>query len=172
MCMVCSIEGLDGKVHFYLILPNYAYVLPDGSLASATPAAAWCDFCHSFVPAEFIPTAEELDRWINEASIPPYSDRVQFIINGDETARKRLLEGNRKEKEWLALRSTAPKCLECGSEHFQYIPTDHSVFSHPEDGRRLTAKEAFGTTSIDNVWYLLDIEGRRIGETTRCDQDE
>jgi hypothetical protein len=91
MCFICEIYLPVSQTTEYFVLPNFAYVLPDGTHAPTLSGVAWCEHCGQFVPAEIIPSFQILDKWIDGASNPPYSFEVKFVANGNDDARKRIM---------------------------------------------------------------------------------
>lgn len=164
MCLVGEINQPDGKTLEMVILPNCAYVLPDQTHADVTVTLAWCTECDRFVPAESIPSMKSLAETIAKASTQPITPPFDFICNG-EAGRERLINDTMKQKEWRAKRFGPPRCLECGSLSIKLVPADRTVFPHPANGSDISVSVYFGSTSIDTVLYLYDVEGNRIGET-------
>ena len=164
LSLVGEINNDFGETLALVVVPQCAYVLPDDSYAPASHAIVWCRECDNFSAGESFPDLRSLHRWIADASTTPISDTVMFITSGDKTARQKIIDDARKQIEWLSLRNDRPKCFECGSMDIMRLPDDRSNFPHPHSGESILVSHVFGSTSIDTILYLLDIDGNRIGE--------
>ena len=165
MCLVGEINTTDNESLASVILPHCAYVLPDGSHAPASNAVVWCDDCDDFTAGESLPNLTSLQNSLADASTTPMSDNILFITNGDTDAQQRIIDDATKRIEWLPHRKDQPKCFECGSINITRLPDDRSEFKHPDSGESISISIVFGSTSIDTILFLLDVDGNRLGQT-------
>ena len=166
MCLVGEINTTENQTLATVILPQCAYVLPDGSHAPASNAVVWCAKCDDFTAGESLPNLTSLQTSLADASATPMSDEILFIANGDTEAQQKIIDDTAKRIEWLPYRKDQPKCFECGSTDILRLPDDRSEFNHPDSGQSISISIVFGSTSIDTILFLLDVDGNRLGQAT------
>ena len=92
MCLVGEINTAENQSLATVILPQCAYVLPDGSRAPASNAVVWCVNCDAFTACESLPNLTSLQGLLADASATPMSDEILFITNGDTDAQQKIID--------------------------------------------------------------------------------
>jgi hypothetical protein len=155
-----------------LITTHDAYLLPDGSERWVATNPAWCPRCGAFVNVERLDDPDQLESQARAF----YDDRQRrpmpalFEVLGAETCQqindsvlRKLLHQAAQWRAALAIRTSPPRCLECGGTDHVAIAADCTWSEHPaERGRRVRVRPQHVHLSMAVCGRLYDTEGRRL----------
>jgi hypothetical protein len=136
------------------------YRLDDGSKLHVEQQPAWCRVCGSFVAAELLQPAEDIEREIGRLQ-PWIGDRQPRRAGQRKRAEESLAEHQRRLR-WRRDRVGPPRCLQCSSVEVVPIPGS-GEFAHPATGERvISASSGFADTDL---WFAeFSPEGERLAE--------
>ncbi len=144
---------------------NY-YEFGDGNHLDVWSTPVWCHECRDYKYGERIETLEEIDRHLEEARNPT-SKRTRSLFAGrmNREFRMKWAEKLQRRREWLQVRRSPPRCLQCGSTDIVRLPENEAV-PNP-DGPGSVVLEVSGLCSTwFNNWYFTP-EGERIPRDTQ-----
>lgn len=133
-CARCGESFNDGVLHGY-----FEYELPDGAHIPLERRSAWCNGCDAMVAMENLDSAaaeERRGRLVNQMA-----DNGGFLVwlpwkRSAMAYLREELKGVDQQLDYLRQRTTAPKCLSCGSDQVTPLPPS----PHPEqDGPAIPA---------------------------------
>ena len=173
----------------FCVWGHFAYRLPNGDEVHVNRRLGWCTDCGSIRAIEELPSPEQLAdemssavRRHEDAQPKTLAERLFGVSRRTNlehrTAAKQMRDANNLLKV-LDLRTSGPRCLECGStENFALPwPPITSTFSgrkfdvplganHPECGGNLRVKDS-GGTSVALIFRprIYDCEGLSVVDT-------
>ncbi len=153
--------------------PLRSYEMPDGSTINIERTFVWCATCREIQWGEELPDLTELECKLEmtkgrEPSVMekllPYVSRYQTLDD--------LLAKQTQDLEsriiWRRLRSSAPRCLECGSAEITSLVRSETrsgnskwtLIAHPDCGGVITVL-AQAVLALDRRWLRYTPEGAK-----------
>jgi hypothetical protein len=145
---ITNIEDDQNRVLAELISTFHQYQFADGSSMYIQTVPAWCRGCQGFVMAEKLADPSEMESQAREfcaaqENSPLMPPEIFSVEKQREMNRELFATFLREAQQWraaLVLRTSPPRCLECGGTDFTTIPDDKTWVPHPGiPGRQVRA---------------------------------
>jgi hypothetical protein len=131
----------------------YAYLLPDGSTLAVPYVPAWCSRCKAVVHAEELPELVSLKRQLRDWQTSALEAEVRAWHQ----------EWLEREIAWRSERTSAAKCLACGSTEIVRGSLGGGIL-HPGCGYRMPLKCSGHFSLMEPlIQWLYSPEGEALG---------
>lgn len=156
---------------------RYAYRLLGGRLVPFQPVAGWCRQCNDVCAIEELPdfgdlverllrAREKLGRVVNgEAAFASGNRLISRDLWSTVQELRADVEQAQAAVDWMAIRSSGPRCLRCGSleiSPLDRVGEERSAAIHPGCGGRLAMLPSVGPDKA--TLRIYDIEGALMPE--------
>lgn len=155
----------DRRLASFVIL-HQEYLFPDRTRIRMTTDVAWCRECRAFALVERLPTPEVIERMAEEWLFTYYPEErgpyMRPVMKEALLARQKIFaEEHRQLVDYLAIRKSPPRCIECAGIDFVRFPEWNIWYEHPETSGRFQVC-CVAHASMASAPLLYNPEGIRL----------